>query len=182
VRVRGIMLGLAVTVLLGATAPAQVAIYGLATGASLQFPNTSDLLGGTFGFYDTKHTGPITIGADFRGGLLKRGSSVGPFNDQAMDFGQLGVRVAVAQGVMPLLHSLMPYAEGMGGIGYWRGGVGVTRQDATHSLVQVIVGADYAIVPHVQWRVIEFSYGRAGADPGRINPETLSTGIVLQLR
>ena len=179
--VRGIMLGLAAIVLWGAPARAQIAIYGQATGASLRFPNTSHLYGGTFGFYDTKRTGPITIGGDFRGGLLKRGSSVGSFNDQAMDLGQLGVRVAVAPGVLPLLHSLMPYAEALGGIGYWRGGVGVTRQDATHSLVQLIAGADYAIVPHIHWRVVEFSYGRAGADPGRINPEMLSTGIVLQL-
>jgi hypothetical protein len=176
------MLGLVVTVLGVAAARAQIAIYAQATGASLQFPNTSHLYGGTFGFYDTKRTGPISIGADFRGGVMQRGSSVGYFNDQALAMGQLGVRVAVAPGVMPGLHSLMPYAEGLAGFGYWRGGVGVTRQDANHSLIQLVAGADYAIVPHVQWRVIEFTYGRAGADPGRINPETLSTGIVLQLR
>jgi hypothetical protein len=158
-----------------------MAFYAQATGASLQFPNTSHLFGGTFGFYDTKRTGPVTIGADFRGALLKRGSSVGPFNDQALDMGQLGVRVAGAPGVIPVLHSLMPYAEGLIGLGYWRGGIDVTRQDKTHALMQIVAGVDYAIVQHVQWRVVEFSYGRAGAQPGFINPETLSTGIVLQL-
>ncbi len=178
-------MGLTIIALCGATTqaqtPTEIAIYGQATGASLQFPNTSHLLGGTFGIYDVKRTGPITIGADFRGALLKRGSSVGVYNDQALDMGQLGVRVAAAPGVLPL-HSLMPYAEALVGLGYWRGGVSVTRQDKMHGMMQVIAGIDYAIVPKVHWRVIEFSYGRAGAQPGFINPETLSTGIVLQLR
>jgi hypothetical protein len=175
------VLGLAVVVLGSASAKAQIAVYGEATGATLQFPNAAHVYGGTFGFYDVKPVGPITIGADFRGALLKRGSSQGIYNDTALDFGQLGVRVAAAPGAIPMLHSLMPYGEAMLGVGYWRGGVGVARQDKTHALMQLIVGADYAIKPRVHWRVVEFSYGRAGAQPGFINPMTLSTGIVLQL-
>jgi hypothetical protein len=181
VRVCGIVLGLAVVMFGGAAAKAQIAVYGEATGATLRFPNASHVYGGTFGFYDVKPVGPVTIGADFRGALLKRGSSLGIYNDTALDYGQFGVRVAAAQGAIPLLHSLMPYGEAMFGVGYWRGGVGVARQDKTHALFQAIVGADYAIKPHVHWRVVEFSYGRAGAQPGFINPMTLSTGIVLQL-
>jgi hypothetical protein len=181
IRVRGIVLGLVVAALGSASAWAQIAIYGQATGATLQFPNSAHMYGGTFGFYDVKPVGPITIGADFRGALLGRGSSVGPYNSTALDMGQLGVRVAVAPGTLHFARSLMPYAEALIGLGYWRGGVGVTRQDAKHSMEQIIVGADYAIKPHVHWRVVEFSYGRAGAAPGHINPMTLSTGIVLQL-
>jgi hypothetical protein len=181
IRVRGILLGLAVIVSGSASAWAQIAIYGQATGASLRFPNSSHMYGGTFGAYATKTVGPISMGADFRGGLLKRGSSVGVFNDTALDMGLLGFRIAVSPGVIPHLPSLMPYAEVLGGLGYWRGGVGVTRQDATHSLAEVVAGLDYAITPIVKWRVAEVTYGRAGAYPGRINPVTVSTGIVLQL-
>jgi hypothetical protein len=177
----GIVLGLAVAAFLSTSARAQIAIYGQATGATLRFPNASHVYGGTFGFYDVKPVGPITIGADFRGVILQRGSKYGFFNDTALDAGQLGVRVAGAPGLIPKVHSLMPYLEGTFGIGYWRGGVGVTRQDKTHALVQIIAGADYAIVPRIHWRVVELSYGRAGAQPGFINPITLSTGIVLQL-
>jgi hypothetical protein len=181
VRVCGIVLGLAVVVFGSAAAKAQIAVYGEATGATLQFPNAAHVYGGTFGFYDVKRAGPVTVGADFRGALLKRGSSQGIYNDTALDYGQFGVRVAAAPGVIPMLHSLMPYGEALFGLGYWRGGVGVTRQDKDHALFQGIVGADYAIKPRVHWRVVEFSYGRAGAQPGFINPMTLSTGIVLQL-
>jgi hypothetical protein len=179
-RVYGMVLGLAAMALWVSPARGQIAIYGEATGASLQFPNSSHVYGGTFGFYDTKPVGPVSVGLDFRGALLKRGSSVGPYNDTALDTGQFGVRVAANPGVLPL-HSLIPYAEGTIGVGYWRGGVGVTRQDKMHALMQIIAGLDYAIVPRVHWRVVEFSYGRAGAQPGFINPMTLSTGIVLPL-
>jgi hypothetical protein len=175
------VLGLAVAALLSTSARAQIAIYGQATGGNLNFPNASHVYGGTFGIYDTKRVGLISIGADFRGVILQRGSKYGFFNDTALDAGQLGVRVAGAPGAIPKVHSLMPYLEGTIGVGYWRGGVGVTRQDKTHALMQIVAGADYAIVPRIHWRVVEFTYGRAGAQPGFINPETLSIGIVLQL-
>jgi hypothetical protein len=163
-----------------AQAQKQIAIYGEATMGNLQFPNTSHLLGGTFGIYETKTVGPVAIGGDLRGGLLKRGSSVGSYNDQALDMGQLGVRVSASPHVLPL--SLMPYAEGLIGLGYWRGGIGVTRQDKTHALMQVVAGVDVRVYKQLEWRIAEFSYGRAGAQPGRIHPETFSTGIVIVLR
>jgi hypothetical protein len=175
-----IVLALAAAAFAPSAAHAQIAIYGQATGASLQFPNTHHMYGGSFGFYDTKAVGPLALGADFRGSLTSRGSSDGPYFNQALDSGQLGVRIAAAPGALPL-KGLMPYVEGTGGVGFWRGGIGVTRQDATHSLVQVAAGIDYAITHRIRWRVGEFTYGRAGAQPGRIHPETVSSGIVLQL-
>jgi hypothetical protein len=178
----GMVLGLAVAVLAAAPARAQIAIYGQATGGDLQFAQSSHVYGGTFGIYDTRRYGPVSAGLDFRGGLMKRGSSVGLYNDTALDTGQFGVRVAAAPGLLPFAHSLMPYAEALIGLGYWRGGVGVTREDGNHFLAQLAVGLDYTIVPHVEWRVAEFTYGRDGAMPGHINPETLSTGIVLRVR
>jgi hypothetical protein len=177
-RVRGIILGLGAMVLLSVPAArAQLAMYAQATGASLQLPNTAHVYGATFGFYDTKRLGLVAIGPDFRGAILKRGDSQGLYTDQALDTGLGGVRVTITPRALPL----MPYGEATIGLGYWRGGVGTTRQDSTHAMMQLVAGVDYTIVPRVDWRVAEFSYGRVGGELGFINPETLSTGIVLRL-
>jgi hypothetical protein len=48
--------------------------------------------------------------------------------------------------------------------------------------MQVLGGLDVSILPKVQWRVVEFSYGRMGGVPNFVEPETLSTGIVLVLK
>ncbi len=158
---------------------AQIGFYAQATGANLRFPTTSHIYGGTFGFYDIKQVGHILIGPDLRGALLSRGSSHGQFNDQALDMGQVGLRVAAAPGVIPGAHSLIPYAEVATGLGYWRGGVSPNRQDANHFMVQAIAGLDYRIKSAIDWRIAELSYGRAGAAPGYIHPVTASMGMVL---
>lgn len=180
-RVSGIVLGLASIFFAGGAAQAQMAVYAEASGGSLHFAGTPHMFGSTFGIYDVKQVGPVTMGADFRGAMMKRGSNNGFFNDTALDYGQFGFRIAAAPGAIKPLPKLMPYAEATVGLGYWRGGVDTLRQDATHALMQGILGADYAITPRVHWRVVEFTYGRAGAMPGFIQPATLSTGIVLQL-
>lgn len=158
---------------------AQKGFYAEATGASLRFPTTAHVYGGTFGFLDVKQVSSITIGPDFRGAILGRGSSQGQFNDQALNMGQAGLRVAAAPGVLPWAHSLIPYAEVALGLGYWRGGISPNRQDANHLMTQVIGGLDYRIKSGINWRIAEASYGRAGAAPGSIHPVTASTGVVL---
>ena len=177
-RVCGILLGLA-GILAGSTpARAQFAMYGEATGGTLKFQETPHIYGGTFGFYDTKHHGPVLIGWDLRGGFLERGSNKGPNTDTVLAQGQGGLRVALAPGI--LSQSLVPYAEVLTGLGYWRGGVSVTRQDANHLLTQVVAGLDYRVTKKIDWRVAEFSYGRLGAQPGAIYPMMLSTGVAIR--
>ena len=73
-----------------------------------------------------------------RGGVLERGSNKGPNTDTVLDMGQFGVRVAAAPGVLPV--RLVPYVEVLTGLGYWRGGVSVTRQDGNHLFTQVVGG------------------------------------------
>jgi hypothetical protein len=179
-RVCGILLGLAAIFAGSTLARAQVAMYGEATGGTLKFQETPHVYGGTFGFYDTKHHGPILIGWDLRGGVLERGSNKGPNTDTVLDQGQGGLRVALAPGI--LSQSLVPYAEVLTGLGYWRGGVSVTRQDAYHLLIQGVAGLDYRVTKKFDWRVAEFSYGRLGAQPGAIYPMMLSTGVVLRFQ
>lgn len=161
------------------SAPAQIAVYGEATGSSLQFQQTPHMYGATFGIYKVKPVGPVALGADFRGVMVKGGGSQGSIDDAKLDEGQFGLRVATSPSVLPL--SLMPYAEALVGLGYWRGGLGVLRRDRTHALMQLVVGADVPVYRSVQWRVIEFSYARAGSQPGFINPISVSTGFVIRL-
>ncbi len=180
-RALGVVLGVAVALLGAATAGAQIqyGMYGEASGGSLRFQQTPHIYGGTFGFFAVKRPGPVDIGADFRGGILGRGSYRGPNTNTFLDMGQVGVRVSAAPGV--LAYSLQPYGEVLTGLGYWQGGVGVLRQYSNHLLTQFVAGLDYNATSRLGWRVAEFSYGVLGATPGHIDPMMLSTGIVVHI-
>jgi hypothetical protein len=173
------MLGL-VLLLWGARAEAQTGLYLQGTASLLQFQNTPFMYGATFGGFRMKNAGPVSLGGDFRGGVTEshNGTSA-PLTDEALDFGLLGVRVAASPRMLPL--SIKPYAEAMIGFGYWRGGSSVQRQDKNHMLIQFIGGVDVPVSKHFDWRVAEFTFGRAGAQPGSIHPITVSTGIVVRL-
>jgi hypothetical protein len=169
-----------------ATPPAppqsQISVYGQATGDTIHFANTGYLYGATVGIFDTKRAGPLDIGPDVRVSFTQRGATQGPLSDAVIDYGQFGLRAGAARGAIPFAHSLMPYAEATVGVAYWRGGVGTTREDGKHSVLQLAGGIDYHIVKNIAWRVAEFTYARVGAVPGHINPASLSSGFVIQLR
>jgi len=174
------MLGLAAMLFCGAPAKAQVGLYLQGTASLLQFQNTPFMYGATFGGFRMKDAGPVSLGPDFRGGITEshNGTSA-PLTDEALDFGLFGVRVAASPRILPL--SMKPYAEAMIGESYWRGGYSILRQDKYHMLVQFVGGVDMPVSKHFDWRVAEFTYGRAGAQPGSIHPITVSTGIVLRI-
>ncbi|MDE3105940.1 MAG: outer membrane beta-barrel protein [Acidobacteriota bacterium] len=181
----GVVLALAVLgagLLAGARAQAQFSVYGQATGASLRGTNIAHVYGATFGMFDQIPVGRVLIGADFRGALMTRPSLHDPYNDQAMDIGQFGLRVAGGPGLVGGLRNLQPYLEGSFGLGYWRGGVSPLRQDGNHFLLQAIAGADYKLRQNVSWRVAEITYGRLGAVPGFLHPITVSTGVVFRFQ
>jgi hypothetical protein len=164
----------------GAPADAQVGLYLQGTASLLQFQSTPFMYGATFGGFRMKDAGPVSLGPDFRGGITESHNGTSrPLTDEALDFGLVGVRVAASPRVLPL--SLKPYGEAMIGVGYWRGGLSVARQDKLHMLVQFVGGVDCPVSKHFDWRVAEFTFGRAGAQPGSIYPITVSTGIVLRL-
>jgi hypothetical protein len=156
-----------------------MAVYGEATGSTLRFQETPHMYGATFGIYKMKQVGPVSLGADFRGVMVKRGGTQKSINDTKLDEGQFGFRAAASPHVLPF--SATPYGEALVGLGYWRAGYGALRQDKTHALMQLVVGVDVPIYKSIEWRVAEFSYGRAGAQPGFINPISVSTGIVIRL-
>lgn len=178
-RLGGVGLGLAVLMILGARAGwAQVAAFGEATGANIGFNNTPHVYGGTFGIFDTMPVGPVAVGFDVRIGLMNRGGTGQPFTDAALDEGQLGLRVAYREWKLPI----RPYAEALVGAAYWRGGLGVRRNDADHFLMQAVGGVDLKLYRKLQWRVVEIAYGRMGGVPNFVEPTMLSSGLVLVLK
>jgi len=173
----GWMLGLmAATMTVAVPARAQLAFYGQFTGTDMGIANTPHLYGGTFGIYTTKRLGLLALGPDLRGAILKHGSST-PNADQELDMGLGGIRLAATPRVLPV----MPYLEVLGGIAYAKTGQGAARQDHFVGAAQFLAGVDYTVIPRIDWRVVEFSYGRLGSSVGVFNPRTLSTGIVVRL-
>ena len=87
----------------------------------------------------------------------------------------IGPRVSVHPRVLPF----MPYLEGLGGIGYYDFGAG--QGSNTKFEYQLLAGIDYTVIPRLDWRIVEFSYGGLSALNGNLHPKTISTGLVLRL-
>jgi hypothetical protein len=75
------------------------------------------------------------------------------------------------------------------GVGHTRFGQGVAKQSNTDFEYQFLGGLDMTILPRIDWRVVEFSYGGVSGlgrslDPkigSSLNPKTISTGFVVRL-
>ncbi len=160
--------GLSLTFLLVCiSAHAQTGIYAAATGARLGGLYDETIYGPTIGVYfDRWHAAVISLGIDARGQFLKNGST-------KLTGGMAGPRVAFTPHVLPL----KPYVEGVVGVGYVEAGGG-SSTDLEYSLLG---GLDFTFFPHVDWRVVEFSYGGLSFLDGTLHPKTLSTGLVFRL-
>lgn len=150
---------------------AQLGLYGSFTGGKLDLPQSDNTLyGGTFGGYlASGHFAILSVGADARGSFLRGGGT-------GFDSGTVGPRVGLNVHVLPL----EPYVEALVGVGH------ATLQGASPSVTkfeyQFLGGVDYSVLPRVDWRVVEFSYGGlAGLNNNSFHPKSLSTGIVLRL-
>jgi hypothetical protein len=44
-----------------------------------------------------------------------------------------------------------------------------------------VIGVDWTILPRVDWRVVEYSFGGFSSLNATVSPRTLSTGVVLRL-
>ncbi len=146
---------------------AQTGIYAAFTGAKLN-PNTDWIYGPTVGVYlDTWHFGLVSAGIDLRGQFLGGGGAT------QLNSGLGGVRVAATPHILPI----KPYAEAIGGIGYYK----FAQGSSTNFEYNFLGGIDFTFFPRLDWRVAEFSYGSiSGLDNG-FHPKTLSTGLVFRL-
>lgn len=149
-------------------AQAQTGIYVAFGGSDLQVPSVGWQYGPTFGVYhDAWHFPFVRVGLDARATFLGSG---------AVDMGFIGPHVQIHPHVLPF----MPYVEGLVGAGKVNIGGGASI-DQTALAYEGVVGVDWTVLPHVDWRVAELSFGGFSGVADNPTPRTLSTGLVVRL-
>jgi hypothetical protein len=140
-------------------AQARFAIYGTGGAERSGLPNQGWTGAGTFGFYyGLLHAGPIDVSADARGDVSSNIKS-----------GFVGPRVALKLPVIPI----KPYGEFIFGISTYN------RPVDNDFAYRYVLGVDTTILPHIDWRVADFSYGINNSANGT-HAKTLSSGLVLR--
>jgi hypothetical protein len=147
-------------------AQAKLAIYGTVGAENSGLTNQGWTTAGTFGLYHTfSNHGPVALSIDARGDLSKNVNSA-----------LFGPRVALHFPIFPV----KPYAELLIGAVYYstqNGG----KKDSSDFSYRWVGGLDSAILPHIDWRIVDFSYGGGLTELNRtVHMKTLSTGIVLR--
>jgi len=163
-RIKTLLLFLGLAVAMPVTAHAQIGIYGEFTGATLSVTGLPNIYGGTFGVYSQKNFGVIALGGDVRGFDLSGG------NSQNYSGVVAGPRLAIKPHVLPI----SPYIELLGGFSR----VSVSGNSNTDLAYNFVAGLDYTVVPHVDWRAIEYTYGQEHTSS--LTYKALSTGIVVR--
>lgn len=165
-----IALFLGCLLLLPMAARAQTGIYATIGASDFQTPNVGWQYGPSFGLYhDSLHFPFVRVGFDARATLLGSGST----NAYS---GFIGPHIQIHPHVIPL----MPYVEGLIGAGHVNVGQGFATTDKTAFAYEGVIGADWTLLPHLDWRVAEFSFG-GFTGVANVTPKTLSTGLVLRL-
>jgi hypothetical protein len=108
-------------------------------------------------------------------GFVVRGTALPSSSTVRLYEATMGPRIAVS---VPLLRVFAEAGGGMGHSGFY---------DSTGNLAsdwgpawQVNLGVAHTILPRVEWRILEGSYGRIYAGPG-VSPVMLSTGVTLHV-
>jgi hypothetical protein len=135
------------------------------------------MYGPTVGLYHDNGLGVIALGWDVRGSFLRRGNTNGANSNESLNAISGGVRLAVTPHVLPI----KPYAEALVGYASLTTGQGGSRTSDSHGTYQFLGGVDLTFFPRLDWRVVEFSYGRLSGLGDAYAPKTLSTGLVFRL-
>ncbi len=164
-----VLLALSALLFRSPAAHAQTGVYVDFSAAKLNAPDTGWVYGPTAGVYfDHGHLLFLSTGLDVRGSFLGSGSSTQLYS------GMLGPRLAFRPHVLPI----KPYIEAVVGAGHIddSGGASTTQFE-----YQFLGGVDTTILPRIDWRTVEFSYGGLSGLNGSLHPKTISTGLVLRL-
>jgi hypothetical protein len=149
---------------------AQLGLYGSFTTAKLNVTDHNNwIYGGTFGAYlASGRLAVLSAGVDLRASFLSSSST--KFNS-----GSIGPRVSLNLHVLPI----HPYVEATAGVG---SATFEPSSSTTKFEYQLLGGADYTILPRIDWRVAEFSYGGlSGLNGSSFHPKSISTGLVLRI-
>jgi hypothetical protein len=156
-----LLLTLSATVL---HAQAKFAIYGTGGVEKSGLPDQDWKTAATFGFYyGLIHVPFSAVSVDFRGDVSDNIKS-----------GFAGPRIAFHIPLIPI----KPYAEALVGASTYP-----TLPNGIHEPTQlagrVVFGGDATILPHIDWRVVDFSYGlNVSANGDRA--KTITSGLVLR--
>jgi hypothetical protein len=146
-------------------AQAKLAVYGTFGGEKSGLPNIGWTTAETFGLYvGVAKLGPLAFSVDGRADLSSKIKS-----------GLVGPRLAVRLPAIPI----KPYAEVLIGASTYAtfpDGLKDNGQFASRA----VFGADSSVLPHLDWRVVDFSYGLNQSANGD-HAKTISTGLVLRL-
>jgi hypothetical protein len=164
-----LLTALALVLLPARPAAAQLGISGAFTASRLSHPvgsvsSPTTLYGETVSAYYQRGIF-FAYGGDVRASFLG-GSGI------SLNSGAIGPRVALKLHALPL----QIYGAALGGFNSYTGGPSVSS--TTQAEYQLIVGTDFTIFPHIDWRVVEYTY-TGGSDD--LSSHSLSTGIVLRL-
>jgi hypothetical protein len=144
-------------------AQAALAIYGTVGGETTGLGNEGWSTAGTVGLYhDFAGGGPISLALDGRADLS---TNVNSF--------LFGPRLAVHAPAFPI----KPYGEFLVG-GSWYRPPGGTTKGSSDFTYRWVGGVDTAVLPHVDWRVFDFSYG--GGISNATHQKSLTTGLVVR--
>ena len=147
-------------------AQAKLGIYGTVGTEKTEINGEGWSTAGTFGlYYGLAHLGPIAVAADARGDLS------GNINS-----GLFGPRIALTLPAFPL----KPYFEVLGG--FTSHSTLNNGGSATSANYRWVGGIDTTILPHLDWRIADYSYSGGGISQGSVtrHPQTLSTGLVVR--
>jgi hypothetical protein len=153
-------------------ANAQTAIYGQFNATHFNsLPNTNEWgYGGAFGIYSDFVKLPFArVGGDLRFQFTRPASNTTLFSTL------VGPRFDLHPKIVPL----NPYAEILIGGGHFS--YGNNAPSTTQFDWRAIGGVDKTLLPHVDWRVVEVSYGTLNTYAGVLKPLTVGTGVVLRL-
>lgn len=166
-RRRTVLSALIVLLFTASGARAQVAVYAGFSGGPVGGTGVSAAYGPVVGAYvQSGRLIALSFGGDARGTFLTH---------QGFRYytGAAGPRVSFKAPIIPL----RPYVEGLVGAANFNSGSGTSSM--TKLNYQVIGGLDTAILPHVDWRVIEFAYSATSGSP--VDAKIFTTGLVLRL-
>ena len=145
-------------------AQAKLAIYGSVGTERSGLPYNPWKLAGTFGlYYGLFDLGPIHLSVDGRGDI-----------SSAIHSGLGGPRLAIKLPAIPI----KPYGEILFGVSSYPQTSGSPHYSNDFAY-RYVVGIDSTILPHIDWRVVDFSYGINNSDNGG-HAESITSGLVLR--
>lgn len=144
----------------------QVGVYGTVGAENSGLSGQSWTAAGTVGLYfGLRGAGPLSVAVDGRGDFSKDLTSV-----------LVGPRLALHFPAFPV----KPYGELLLGAVYFSS-QNNGKKDASDLAYRFVGGADVGVFPHLDWRVLEVSYGGGLTELNKnIHMTTISSGVVVR--